>query len=1262
MQNEVLRCRLAAAYNFFAQRGHQHNMNRVRDLAEKLAAGEYGIAFAGHFSAGKSRMINSLLGENILPSSPIPTSANLVRVHRGKEGEDYARVFFHREKPRKYLAPYDYDLLRSFCRDGDSIAEIELCRSDLDLQSRVVIMDTPGIDSADDAHRASTEAALHLADVILYVMDYNHVQAELNLSFTRDLTQAGKTVYLIVNQIDKHVEAELSFATFCQGVEKAFYSWGVRPAGFFYTSLKYPDEPHNQFPALKQLLAEKIAARHELLAESVAASLNKVLAEYRQECQQEAREALSASREILAGVSPERLQQLRSDYQRLSAEIAGLRQEWEPEFDAGVENILANAYLMPTSTRDLARDYLEACQPDFKVGFFGRGKKTLAELERRRRVFFEDASEKARTQLEWHIKTYFTDFARQQHVDSEELLSRVQGMAILPPEELLTEAMRSGAKLTQDGSYVMNYTANFAEGTKNVARRFALEFKYAMQEQLAERRAARRQEIESQLAAMQGYYEAWSAADEAERAQRELAEVLAEVAAADCMPPGGEELFVPRPLDEEIVQPIAGSGQAADVAVRGEQQGLAAVGRAASCSGAASRNDAASCSGDDSCSGAASCNSADSDGNAVFDDGREAAEAGTTAERGNGNDDGREQGGKAALHGWAEELRRGSRLIGRIPVLQQLSGELLERADRLDGKGFMVTLFGAFSAGKSSFANALLGEALLPVSPNPTTAAINKICPVDAEHPHGTVLVKLKDENMLLADVNRALSAFHQSAATLQEALSMVENALADKSGSRQREKAFLRAFLSGWQEASGHLGQELARKLADFGAYAAREEKSCFVDWLAVYYDCPFTRLGITLVDTPGADSINARHTNMSFNYIRQSDVVLFVTYYNHAFSRADREFLIQLGRVKDAFALDKMFFIVNAIDLAEDEAEAEGVVGYVADQLKKFGVRKPQMFGLSSQQMLKDKQAGITAGFAFEEAFYRFVLEELTGIAVNAARGEYLLAVERVKELIRLNHSDRAEKERRRSQLADFRSRTDKLLAGLSSLELQNRQQQEARELVYYVKQRVFLRYTDFYREAFNPALLKGRENTGGKLQEALGQFIESLGFDLAQELRATTLRMEQFISRQAGQLQQQVNSKLLEINSELPISLRDFPYESGMEYESAFEDIDRKIFREALSIYKNPKSFFEEGGSKEMAAALEKLFDRLADEYLQQQQERLLANLQAGTEQVFAGVKERFRRILQANYEASLAALEGGVPGEVLEEILSELEQKP
>lgn len=94
-------------------------------------------------------------------------------------------------------------------------------------------MDTPGIDSADDAHRIATESAIHLADLILYVMDYNHVQAELNFLFTKELTEAGKEVYLVINQIDKHKDEELSFLEFQNSVLDSFASWGVKPARIF---------------------------------------------------------------------------------------------------------------------------------------------------------------------------------------------------------------------------------------------------------------------------------------------------------------------------------------------------------------------------------------------------------------------------------------------------------------------------------------------------------------------------------------------------------------------------------------------------------------------------------------------------------------------------------------------------------------------------------------------------------------------------------------------------------------------------------------------------------------------------------------------------------------------------------------------------------------------------------------------------------------------------------------------------------------------
>ena len=73
---------------------HQHEdedrYKKTALFAQKLIDKEYTIGFAGHFSAGKSSMINALTGEDLLPSSPIPTSANIVKVK--KTDTDYAVI------------------------------------------------------------------------------------------------------------------------------------------------------------------------------------------------------------------------------------------------------------------------------------------------------------------------------------------------------------------------------------------------------------------------------------------------------------------------------------------------------------------------------------------------------------------------------------------------------------------------------------------------------------------------------------------------------------------------------------------------------------------------------------------------------------------------------------------------------------------------------------------------------------------------------------------------------------------------------------------------------------------------------------------------------------------------------------------------------------------------------------------------------------------------------------------------------------------
>ena len=82
--NDILE-RTAMYGHLFSQNHDEERVRKAASLARKLIDEEFVIGFAGHFSAGKSSMINALTGEDLLPSSPIPTSANIVKVKKTDE-------------------------------------------------------------------------------------------------------------------------------------------------------------------------------------------------------------------------------------------------------------------------------------------------------------------------------------------------------------------------------------------------------------------------------------------------------------------------------------------------------------------------------------------------------------------------------------------------------------------------------------------------------------------------------------------------------------------------------------------------------------------------------------------------------------------------------------------------------------------------------------------------------------------------------------------------------------------------------------------------------------------------------------------------------------------------------------------------------------------------------------------------------------------------------------------------------------------------
>lgn len=1202
---------LTAMYEKFQLAGDTGNADKLKQLIMKVNKEEFIIAFCGHFSAGKSSMINYFLGDQVLPSSPIPTSANTVKVQKG---DDYAKVFYHHQPPVVFPAPYDFKEVKKFAKDGDSVSAITISSNQFQLPDSCAIMDTPGIDSTDDAHRVSTESALHLADVVFYVMDYNHVQSEVNFLFTKELVEAEKPTYLIINMIDKHDENELSFQNFKLSVSEAFANWNVYPDGIFFTSVRDLDNSENEIETVRNFLYEMAENGLSNGKDAIMQSANALVERHLIWLKEQYEEEHASEFEVLSELPNEERIKLTDQVDKLIKEKGSLTDRLEKikaQFAEDLEVILKSAYIMPATTRDLGKSFLESVQPDFKMGLLFAKKKTEAERAERLQSFLADLQEKVKTQLEWHLKELAVKTLTEAEVHDATLESDAQTLHIEITEEYIRKSLKPQVNVT--GEYVLNYTNDLASTIKKKSRDEADVFFKKVIVALEERIGLQSESIDKELEGFADFAEALkvTAAMNGEiAAHKEQLDAIANQTVQSAKESDIEALLTQwDEEDKNIKVKIMNTSETEAVNQEKKQK----------------------------------------PSQTSMEEKKVQIES-VTPSMSKGD-----LRGKEKLMDTARNLQSAAKLIQPLKGFQSLYKELTEKASRLEKQTFTVALFGAFSAGKSSFANALMGETVLPVSPNPTTAAINKILASDSEHPHGTATVKLKTEEMLLEDVKLALSAFGQTAKSLSEAHQLALEII-EKAGEVDKGKthlSFLRAFHQGMPPYQKDLGSVITVDLEGFKSFAAEESKSCLVDLIELRYDCEMTKQGMVLVDTPGADSINARHTGAAFEYIKNSDAILFVTYYNHPFSKADREFLIQLGRVKDSFAMDKMFFIVNAVDLAQNTDELEEVMEYVTDQLNGFGIRFPKLFPLTSKGALAEKKlpgsfkhsflqdSGITE---FQLQFDSFIEHDLTGLAIESAQAAVRRTEELMRDVIMTSKQDEKAKQKALETLAQEAQTITGILEVIKGDAEKLRLKKEIDELTFYSKQRVFFRFNDFFKESFNPAVIKDDgQDLKQVLKLALKDLLESLGFDLSQEMRATALRTEMFVNKllnekQVGLLQQIQNVRKT-------ISLQ--PYEpsekESLEFTSAFNQMDAGEFKKELAQFKNPKSFFEKNEKVKMSEDIQLRLDEPALIYVKEQGARLFELYTTILDQELLSIQKKFQAEIADVFAGLRAALE-------------------
>jgi small GTP-binding protein len=1136
----------------FEANGDQQTSLKGKELLNKWQEGTLNIGFCGHFSAGKSTMINQLLDKQLLPASPIPTSANLVIL---RHGEPRAEISFT-DGTEKEIQVSQLEQWKAYCKNGQEVEQVEIFDDHPVLKGDMQLLDTPGIDSTDEAHQAATEAALHLADVIVFVTDYNHVQSEVNFSFIKSLKEKGKTLFLIINQVDKHREKELSLQSFRERVREGLAEWGITIDGLLFTSMKNPEHSYNQFDQIEPLLQQVKEEKSYIIQQHLHHALEVLLQEHGQFLQQEkagARETLQEQMdEMKEQVSWQEHPSLLDDYHQ-SQQASSL---WEKEITKATGKILENAIITPYVTTQLAQELIESHQKEFKVGLLFAGKKTEQEREKRLDAFYQDMSERVTSQIEWHLKELLRKKAEEFHIEDRDFHSTIMEWTLEVPKEWATDSIQKGIVSRE---YVYTYTKELSQKIHRLYRTKMDRLNEIGKEILKKQHQAHYEPLKETI---QQYQQIQELEQKLESMDQKIL----------------DQVSVYRQSLKKLQESAVGdiewhiSEDQLDTALqKAKATGLDKSERTSKAVSPVSHSD-----------------SKNDDVQGQIPSAALAQDKVLSLDRGK-------------LLQTAEQLETASQLMQPIPTLGSLVEELQQKAERIKNNKFTICLFGAFSAGKSSFANALLGSDVLPVSPNPTTAAINQVLPPTEEHPTGSATIKMKTRSLIEEEVHLSLERLQMSTeGSMEEKLKQIKKIKPHElRTSLKPYYSFLQACAKGWEEAKGLLDTQLKTDEKEFAQYVAVEKKACFVESIQLYHDSYLTQQGLEIIDTPGADSIYSRHTNVTFNYIKNADVILYVTYYNHAFSRADQQFLDQLGRVKDQFALDKMFFMVNAADLAQSEEELAGVVEHVKQNLLQSGIRFPRIFPVSS---LKAIEGANGSGMeTFEKAFFSFIQEDLTQLLVESSQKDIKRGYSLLSEIKQEMGSSAEVKESKIKQLDQLEKSWVSAIEQETYAAYMTEMEKEIKELFYYVKQRLFFNFQQHVNEAFHPSVLSGDKGGKKQLMMCLEEVLFSTLYQLKDELKATSLRLEKFtyrlLDRAIVEWQRRTESEGVRITGG-SISREGFAIPS---YPEQYNNSNKKELHEVLRHFKNAKQFFEQGGKEKLRQELEEKLEPIVAHYM-------------------------------------------------------------
>ncbi|SFG73837.1 dynamin family protein [Sporolactobacillus nakayamae] len=214
---------------------------KLATLSLDMKTNQYTIVVVGEFKHGKSTFINSLLGQDLLPTDILPTTAVIHRIFKGDKDE----LIVHDQKGETKKFDLDKDVMQHFtaehAQSTDQVKYIDLSLSKVPFDQNIVIVDTPGVNDLNQQRAEVAYDFIPRSDAVIFVLDSGAFLKRTEEEFIKEklLSQDLNKIVFIANFIDRLDEEETDLDELAEDFKRRItHSLGLpRPSLYLLSSL-----------------------------------------------------------------------------------------------------------------------------------------------------------------------------------------------------------------------------------------------------------------------------------------------------------------------------------------------------------------------------------------------------------------------------------------------------------------------------------------------------------------------------------------------------------------------------------------------------------------------------------------------------------------------------------------------------------------------------------------------------------------------------------------------------------------------------------------------------------------------------------------------------------------------------------------------------------------------------------------------------------------------------------------------------------------